>query len=133
MKLPISLLKFFKGRILIVLVVLATISAVHSTTQLWGKGNAIEEAKKRLAEAEREQQVLLEAKKSINSPGFVEREAREKLGLARPDETIVVLPSEDVLKKLAPREDSEELFLEILPIWRRWLAFFVPELEKSLP
>lgn len=87
------------------------------------KGKAIDEARVRVEELKGEENALLETKESIGTDQFIEKEAREKLGLAKPGETVVVLPDEEVLQKLAPGIEEETL-PEKLPVWRRWVELF---------
>lgn len=114
--------KYFKYLVLIICLILI-ISMGRTTIKLLGKTKTIDDAQKRLEELEREQAELLQFKKQIDSPDFVEREARDKLGLAREGESIVILPPDDVLRRLAPPEEEEER-LEDLPIYKRWQKMF---------
>lgn len=55
---------------------------------------------------------------------FLEKEVRNKLGLAKEGEAIVVLPDPEILKKLAPKITTEAATLPD-PNWRRWLKLFI--------
>jgi len=54
---------------------------------------------------------------------YMEREIRNKLGLVKSGEAIVVLPDADILRKLAPPnvQDTESL---PDPNWRKWEKLF---------
>ncbi|KKU10434.1 MAG: Septum formation initiator [Candidatus Woesebacteria bacterium GW2011_GWB1_45_5] len=54
---------------------------------------------------------------------FIEAEVRNKLGLVKEGETVVILPDEETLKKLAPRAYTETETLPD-PNWRKWLKLF---------
>lgn len=58
------------------------------------------------------------------SQGYIESQIRDKLGLAKEGEAIVVLPDNDTLKKLAPQMPSE---IDSLPdpTWKKWLKLFI--------
>ena len=99
------------------------VSMGRSTFELLGRGDAVKEAEARVRELEAEQARLLEVKERVESQEFMEKEAREKLGLAKPGEVVVVLPSDDVLRRLAPEFDQEH-FAEEEPIYQRWLRMF---------
>lgn len=93
---------------------------------VWGllqKEKAIDEARERVEALKKEQEKLLETKEKIESDEFIEREAREKLGLAKPGEAIAVPPDEETLRKFAPKTEPES-FPEELPIWKRWVELF---------
>lgn len=99
------------------------VSMGRSTLQIFGRGNALEEARQRIRELEEEQARLLELKEKVESQEFMEKEAREKLGLAKPGEVVVILPPDEALRKLAPDFDTEH-FAEELPIYKRWMRLF---------
>src|SRR3989338_4046362 len=99
------------------------VSMGRSTFQLLGRGDATKEAEVRIRELEGEQARLLEVKEQVESQEFMEKEAREKLGLAKPGEVVVVLPADDVLRRLAPEFDQEH-FAEEEPIYKRWIKLF---------
>lgn len=108
--------------VLIVSVVLVGVMA-RNTLNLLKRGETVEEAKRRVESLREEQVRLLELKENVETDEFVEREAREKLGLAKPGEVVAVLPDEEILKKLAPGIEEED-FVEKLPIWKRWARMF---------
>lgn len=93
---------------------------IHS---LLGRDDIIEKAKKDLERETQEQKELLKLKEKVISEEFIEKQARDKLGLAKEGEVVVVLPDEETLKKLAP-PDEEEVFLEIAPPWKQWVRMF---------
>jgi cell division protein FtsB len=55
---------------------------------------------------------------------FIEKQIRDKLGLVKNGETIVVLPDAEVLRKLAPIETSGQEALPD-PNWKKWLKLFL--------
>jgi len=79
-----------------------------------------EELSKIQADNEKLQQDLMQAQ----SPEFLEKQVRDKLGLVREGETIVVLPDADVLRKLAPKLPVETNALPD-PNWKKWLKLFI--------
>jgi len=56
-------------------------------------------------------------------PDFVEREIRNKLGLVKTGEAIVVLPDIETLRQLAPQMLKEGDSLPD-PNWKKWLHLF---------
>lgn len=124
---PIPFTNVFKistKKVISLLFLLATLSIVRSIYGLLGKDDAIDEARARVEELKREQVELIELQKEVNSAEFVEREARNRLGLAKEGEVVVILPPEDVLKRLAPPIEELEEYFEEDPIWRRWTKMF---------
>lgn len=57
------------------------------------------------------------------SASFIEKQVRDKLGLAKAGESIVILPDNDTLRKLAPQIGSEENTLPD-PNWKKWMKLF---------
>ncbi len=77
----------------------------------------------KIAKIQEQNQTLEKQLASSQDLSFVEKQVRDKLGLAKPDEAIVVLPDEDTLRKLAPQNSSENNSLPD-PNWKRWEKLF---------
>jgi len=75
-------------------------------------------AQKQLADLKRENEVLKKELDFKKSDQFAEEEIRNKLGLAKPGETIVVLPKEENTKYQIPNTKYE------LPNWQKWWNLF---------
>ena len=69
--------------------------------------NKNKELKKRLSE--------------VKSPQFIEEQARNKLGLGKPGETIVIIPDKKIKEVLGASESAKEARL---PNWLGWLKVF---------
>lgn len=116
-------LKKILGPVLLIVSLLVILSMARSTLGLLTRGEALEGARERVEGLRQEQAQLLELRERVESEEFVEREAREKLGLAKEGEVVVVLPEEEILRRLAPDLEEND-FLEELPIWKRWVRMF---------
>jgi len=77
----------------------------------------VEEKAQKLAA---EQKQLLEKKAYFQSPEFVEEEARNKLNMAKPGETVVILPPN--LAQVLGREEKPAA--PEIPNWRKWWNLF---------
>lgn len=84
----------------------------------------IQAEREKLAKIEADNTKLANDLALAQSPNFIEREVRNKLGLAREGEAVVVLPDSDTLKKLAPQIPTQTETLPD-PIWRKWLKLFL--------
>jgi len=80
-------------------------------------------AQDELAQAKSRNTKLLQQKKYYNSAEFIEEEARNKLNMARPGETIVILPKN--LKKLVNGDQKKTS--PPLPNWQKWWQLFFPQ------
>jgi len=74
----------------------------------------VSQAQKKLAELEAENARLVREKKQVNSPEFVEEQARNKLGMGKPGEVTVVLP-----EKLL--QVAQIVSIDQTPNWKKWV------------
>lgn len=80
-------------------------------------GEQIKLAEERVLKLEKEKKELLEKYQYYQSPEFVEEEARNKLNMARPGETIVILPPNASKFSSPPPKEN-------LPNWKKWWQLF---------
>ena len=115
-----------KAYLNIVYVAISLLMLVSLTRNIMKVG----EAKERLKEKEDYIEKIREGNEELSqrvetfkSEEFVESQLRDKLGLAKEGETIIVLPDEETIKKFAPNDEKEE---EILPDpnWKKWFKLF---------
>jgi len=104
--------------------VVFSISLIRNALDFYRSGDRIDEASSKVSELEKVNQELRERLEEVQSQEYIERESRNKLGLAREGEIVVVLPDEEVLRKLAPPKREEEKDELPEPNWREWLDLF---------
>lgn len=111
-----------------VLLVISLISNISRTRQM---RSVIDEAQLSLMELQTKQQELQHELQLTEGDYFVEKEARNKLGLVKSNETVLVLPDEETLKKLSPIKDKvvDEYKLPDAN-WKKWLELFEVETES---
>lgn len=87
-------------------------------------GDKIEEAQERVNELEAEKSELEAQVEIVESEFYTELQLRDGLGLAKEGEIVVVLPEDELLRKLAPKlpEDEERL---PDPNWKKWMNLFL--------
>ena len=116
-------LKTYSNIVFIVISLLMLVSLARNIIK-------VKEAKERLKEKEEyieklgeENEELSQRVATFKSEAFIEQQLRDKLGLAKEGETVVVLPDEETIKKFAPSDEKEE---EILPDpnWKKWFKLF---------
>ncbi len=66
---------------------------------------------------------LKEQLSSVEQPEFVEKTARNKLNMAKPGETIVLIPQEAINQVLEAEKPPE--IPPIVPNWQKWLRLFM--------
>lgn len=90
--------------------------------RLLRSGKQVEKAQRKVEELKREHEELVKRKEYLQSPEFIEEEARNKLNMSREGETIVILPPNvEELVGFLEEETGEE---EQLPNWKRWWKLF---------
>ncbi len=95
------------------------ISLSRNIYRLLKAGDQVNLAQQRLEELEKEHQKLLEKKEYYQSEEFVEQEARNRLNLGKPGETVVILPPNvGEVEGMAASSAPE------LPIWQQWWRLF---------
>ncbi|KKQ95586.1 MAG: hypothetical protein A3G66_00540 [Candidatus Levybacteria bacterium RIFCSPLOWO2_12_FULL_39_17] len=79
--------------------------------------NKVADLKKELVEEGKKNQFLKEKLLYVKTDQFVEREAREKLGLTKKGEYFVIAPTSTPL-------NQEKIVIDTKPNWRKWLDLF---------
>lgn len=102
----------------------AVLSVARGVSRLGSSGQKIDEARSELADVKKEQEKLKSELQYVNSDYYKQKEARDKLGLAKPGEIVVVLPSDDVLRRLSPRKLSSDVSEPPEPNWHKWAKLF---------
>lgn len=83
-------------------------------------GGQIKLAEEKVLKLEKEKEELSQKYQYYQSPEFIEEEARNKLNMAKPGETIVILPPnlEEILGRQKPEQKTD------LPNWEKWWKLF---------
>ncbi len=108
----------------IIVALILGFSLVKSITKIVGSDSKIADAAQKVNQLKRENERLSNELKNVQSVQFIEGEARDKLGLAKKGEIVVVLPDASTLRILAPHETEEQKTLPD-PVWRKWLKLFM--------
>lgn len=109
---------------IILLAILVVNSVIGGLVSVKKSNDKIQQEKLKVEEQERKNRELKKQLEEVNSATFTEQVARDKLGLAKPGETIIVLPDKEVLKRLAPHIEEEQEALPD-PNWKKWLKLFL--------
>ena len=113
-----------KNIIFIIIVFLVLVSAARSISSLTSSRSRVQIAEERRAAIGKEQEKLKDELSVVQSDFFQEKLARDKLGLAREGEVVIVLPDEALLRRLSPRVVEEEKRELPEPNWKRWASLF---------
>ena len=105
---------------LLILGLYLIVSLSRNIFSLIKKGEEIKEESLKVEKLKAENAKLKEQLEYTTSSEFIEKEARDKLGLAKEGEQVVILP-ENVEKLVLSSEEEKE---EELPNWKKWYRLF---------
>lgn len=113
------------GHLVLLLVIVAfSLSLFKNITRVRRADQQLSQAQETLVNLKNEQQSLEKELQSIRSEPFLEKQARDKLGLAREGEIVLVLPEDDLLRSFSPRNNRQESDTLPDPHWRQWAKLF---------
>jgi cell division protein FtsB len=106
-----------------VLVVFLLISITKNIGRVMSIRRQVEEERVRVEKMEAENERVRAQIAEAQGADFIEKQIRDKLGLTKEGEAIVVLPDEAVLKSFAPARETDENALPD-PNWMKWRNLF---------
>ncbi len=112
------------GYLIIFVSFLLILSLVKNIIKTGEVRKEIAKEKDKVERLKTENERLKRETQEVESQAFIEKQLRDKLGLARKGEVVLVLPDEETLQKLAPQIPQEEETLPD-PNWKRWLNLFL--------
>jgi len=97
------------------------VSLSRDIVRLLRSGEELDLAEEKVIELEQERANLEQKKEYYQSEEFVEEIARNKLNMAKEEETIVILPEN--IRDILGYRDSQ--LPEFVPNWKQWLNLFL--------
>jgi cell division protein FtsB len=116
-------LKTYSNYILMAIFCLMLISLTRNIFKIRTVRDRLTETEGRIEKLKSENEVLGEKLDTFKSDEYIEKQLRDKLGLAKEEEIIIVLPDEETIRKFAPKIEEEEGILPD-PNWEKWLKLF---------
>lgn len=116
-------LKTYSNYLLIFIFLLMLTSLIRNILRVVESNKRIGKIQDRVEKLKKENEELEEKLAVIKSEEYIEKQLRDKLGLAKEGEIVIVLPDEKILETLAPSLEEEEETLPD-PNWKRWLEMF---------
>jgi len=104
--------------IIIIILVFILKNIIFSINNLVRNESTVRDLENQLASRSMENKFLLERLKYVKSNEFIEKEAREKLGLSRDGEIVVLFPLRPQTKDPIKEEKK-------IPNWKLWLELFL--------
>ncbi len=103
------------ARLIIVLIGLYLIvTTIQAIFDLWKAGDKLTQREKRVEVLKKDQENLQRQKAIASNPNFLEKTARDQLGLSKPGEEIIIIP-QDLLKDNTPIIPPDTT-----PNWKKW-------------
>ena len=116
-------LKNYQGYLLIFLCFVFAASLVRNVVRIKNAQDRVEKMRERVEKLQKENEKLQVKVEEAKKQEYIEKQLRDKLGLSKEGETIVVLPDADTLRKLVPPiPEGEETLPD--PNWKKWAQLF---------
>jgi len=107
----------------IFLILVFSISLIRSVTKILEAKRRIKEEAAKVEKLKVENEEVKKKIEAVKTQEYLEKQMRDKLGLAKEGEIAVILLDEETLRKLAPQEIEEKETLPD-PTWKKWLKLF---------
>ncbi|MFN8495562.1 MAG: septum formation initiator family protein [Caldilineaceae bacterium] len=122
---------------LIILIAFCGIFMIGYASRLAKKATLAAEAvhwEARIDQAKQQRLVLAAERNYVNSNAYIEKEARDELGLAKQgDELVILVASTPTPFVSAKAEINAEVKKQGNSNWRRWFSLFLPETSTAQP
>jgi len=115
-----SIIKRSWRAFLLIFLLLAVISLSQNIINLINRGLVLEQEKTDLEALKKEKQRLEAEFDYMKTNGFLEKEARDNLGLVRKGETVVILPSESGNGGNEAQQGNNQ----VISNWKQWWQLF---------
>jgi len=122
-QLLVDKLKNYQKYLLFFLCIVFALSLARNIAKIKNAQVRVERIKERVEKLQKEKEELQLKVEEAKKQEYIEKQLRDKLGLSKEGETIVVLPDADTLRKLVPPIPEEEETLPD-PNWKKWLKVF---------
>jgi len=110
--------------LLVLLCLIFGLSFVKNLSKINEAKKRVERARQRVEKLKEDNKKLDEELAGMQKDEFLERQLRDKLGLVKEGEIVLVLPDPETLRKLVPDIPQEEETLPD-PVWKKWLKLFM--------
>ena len=114
----------FKHFLYLFLAIFLCFSLTRNILRMFSTQSRLDNAKNRLSDLKMEKASLMKDLQKMESPLYVEAQIRNKLGLAKENEIILVFPEDDLVRRLSSRTSSSSFYDLPEPNWKVWLNLF---------
>ncbi len=106
--------------ILLAFLVILILGQIRTIMSLSGKKSIVTNRQVELSKLKNEYEILRRREEETKTKEYIEREARNKLGMGKVGETIILLPDKDSTISGKTTTSSPDY----RPIWQQWLELF---------
>lgn len=116
-------LRKYANIVILFVAILLSISLFKGVSRIRRAEDKISQTRDKIEKLEKENQELEVDLGLTENETYLEKQLRDGLGYAKENEIVIVLPDEEILRKLAPRLEVEQ---EDLPKknWEKWAEVF---------
>lgn len=107
----------FLNFLIVIFCLFLIISLSRSLLELSGAGTRVTQVQKELEISREKNSELKKKLAEAQSQQYLEKIARDNLGLAKAGEMVVILPEQTPFLNLKPKEE--------IPNWQKWLKMFI--------
>lgn len=119
--------RFLQSKVFTLLALVIVVFFVFSIAKLWPQKTVIdarlENLKDKMAETEKSNADLARLLDYFKSRSYLEREAKIKLNVRRPDENVVFIYEDEKENKMKDEKEKASLGLEGLTNFEKWLKY----------
>ena len=116
--------KFLKRVLKTIIYIIFSLLCVYLTTnisKILSANGKISKAEQNLKTFQKENYELRQELQEVQKGQFLEKQARDKLGLAKEGEVVLVLPGREIIKKANHDYQKPVETADVLPNWQKWL------------
>jgi cell division protein FtsB len=106
-----------RGVVIIVCLYLI-VTTVQAIVDMGRAGNKLTDRENRLSDLKKQQEELFKQKAAVEKPSFLEKAARDQLGLSKPGEEVVVIPPELLI------DPTKIASVDATPNWKKWVRLW---------
>jgi cell division protein FtsB len=96
-----------------------SIKMIGSTYDIWKRRDILIDRQKDVIQIEKKNNELKRELEEVQNPNFLDKQARNVLGLVKPGESLVLLPSPQVYQKQSQNSPKDLQYFE-KPSWKLW-------------
>lgn len=100
------------------------VALIRNLMDFSGLGSRVEEINAEVENLKKENERLKVVSERVNTQEFEEYTIREKLGMVKPGEMVVLLPNDYLDQKKGSNLEEEIVVQESVANWQKWLKLF---------